>query len=725
MSALIGALRVSLSAETAQFEAGMKRAQRTAHTTRSSFQKAFGGLGNTVKAGLAGVISGLSIGLIIQGTKAALEYAGSLGEVSQQLGVTTKDLQVFRYAAGQTGVSQAQLETGLSKLTITLGKVAAGAKAPTAALNAIGVSADQLRGKDTGEAFRIIADGLEKVTDRSQRAAVEVALFGKSGAMLDNLLAGGSDAINGLALAAEKLGIVLSDEQIAKADETADKLEAVKTVLSAQIAGVVADNAQAIVGLADSLAYLVSQAAIAAQKMSAFYRSIAIDGARFVAANPTIAKIAFGKRGSAKILRAGAGAIRNNVADKTPSVAAPKPPAGADIGQFLAGGGGGGKAKTPKAPKDTSLRDSFRFDEDLRRAQMDVLRAQQALATDYSERAAISIEILNLEQQGYQAELQYMVAAGEITKAQAAQLEAEFAKRDALERQAVIADEEVQRKEDYNRLEQLDFDLQRDILQSQEQLATTAAEQRDIRLRLLDLDYRAEQARLETVLADEQASYAAKEEARRRLANLGKTFGNDREAAIRATAGPMEQAQMQFGDLTEEMENLRVNGIMAAGDALAVLATEGFGSFKDAAISAIQAVIAEFIRMQMIKMLFSVIGGGAGGGSLAGFGAMASGNMSALGAIPMNVPGMARGGSGIFGGIGGVDRNVLSLNGLPIAKVSRGERFAVSPEAQGRGGGGNTYNMPLNFHGPVTRETMMQAGAKVRAAVASANRKGA
>lgn len=42
-------------------------------------------------------------------------------------------------------------------------------------------------------------------------------------------------------------------------------------------------------------------------------------------------------------------------------------------------------------------------------------------------------------------------------------------------------------------------------------------------------------------------------------------------------------------------------------------------------------------------------------------------------------PPMANGGSGIFGGRPGVDRNVLSLNGSPIARVSRGEHFAVTP----------------------------------------------
>ena len=723
MSALIGALRVSLSAETGQFEAGMKRAQRTANNTRSSFQKAFGGLGGIVKAGLAGVVSGLSIGLLIQGTKAALEYAGSLGEVSQQLGVTTRDLQVFRYAAGQVGVKQEQLETGLSKLTITLGKVAAGASAPAKALAAIGISVDQLKGKDTGEAFRIIADGLQNVTDRSQRAAVEVALFGKSGAQLDNLLAGGSEAINGLALAADKLGIVLSDEQIQKADETADKLDAVKTVLAAQIAGVVADNAQAIVGLADSLAYLVSQAAQAAAKMTAFYRSIAISSARFVSGLPPVAqKLLFGTKGSAAILRAGASAIRSNVADAAPRTPAPKLTGGSNVGQFLAGGGGGGGRKGRSGPdpdrlREQQLRDAFQFDEELRRGQMDIIRARQDLAVSADGRAELERQMLDLEKQALQAEMDYKVAAGELTQGQANQILAQQQTVDALRRQAIDQDEAARKAHDAAELRDTDYDIQIESLQLQRDLATTQKEKRAVELRILDAMEAQEKARLEAVLADQQSSELAKQEAQKRLNALNASSGARREQVMRDTAGPLEAAKLQFGDITDEMEQLKVDGIMGAVDALTQL-TDGFGSFKDAAISAIKQVIAEFIRLQLLKAAFSLFGGGTGaapalgGGSFFGAGG---------GYVGIGTPAFATGGGFNVMGNRGIDKNVLALNGLPIARVSHGERVSISNDNQ-RSGGQTNINFAIS--GPVSRETMGQIAAKTKLAVASANRKG-
>lgn len=44
-----------------------------------------------------------------------------------------------------------------------------------------------------------------------------------------------------------------------------------------------------------------------------------------------------------------------------------------------------------------------------------------------------------------------------------------------------------------------------------------------------------------------------------------------------------------------------------------------------------------------------------------------------------NVPGFANGGAMQLGGFAGIDRNVLSLNGSPIARVSRGETMEIRP----------------------------------------------
>jgi hypothetical protein len=216
--------------------------------------RSLAGFGGGAIAGLAtSLVGAVSVGSLVALTEQAIDYASGLQEVSQQLGVTARDLQIYRYAATQVGISQEDIEKGLSKLTVTMGKAELGAKAPIAAFNAIGISIDELRGKTAGEALPLIADGLERIKDPAQRAALEVTLFGKAGQKLDTLLAGGSGQINELADAAEHLGLVLSDKDIAQADAVADKLSEVKQVLAANIAHAVADNSSAIFTFAEAL----------------------------------------------------------------------------------------------------------------------------------------------------------------------------------------------------------------------------------------------------------------------------------------------------------------------------------------------------------------------------------------------------------------------------------------------------------------------------------------
>jgi hypothetical protein len=238
--------------------------QRGTDARLSSIDSKFEKLG-ALKGKLSGLDSKIGVGDIVGAAtgvtlvalaQRGLEYASSLGEVSQQLGVTTRDYQVYSYAASQAGIEQETMDKGLAKLTLTLGKARLGAEGPTKALNALGISVADLKDKTAGDVIPLLADGLGKIKDPAKRAALEVELFGKAGQKLDTLLSGGRGQIDELARAAADLGLVLSDEQIANADATADKLSEVKQVLEANVAKVVADNATSILSLASALGSL-------------------------------------------------------------------------------------------------------------------------------------------------------------------------------------------------------------------------------------------------------------------------------------------------------------------------------------------------------------------------------------------------------------------------------------------------------------------------------------
>lgn len=92
--------------------------------------------------------------------------------------------------------------------------------------------------------------------------------------------------------------------------------------------------------------------------------------------------------------------------------------------------------------------------------------------------------------------------------------------------------------------------------------------------------------------------------------------------------------------------------------------------FKDIGLKVIAEVLARF----------TISGIGGGGGSVGDLFSAALGS----------VLGFAGGGSFQIGGRGGTDRNTLSLNGRPIANVSRGETINVSNSPLSRGGMGTT-----------------------------------
>jgi len=208
-----------------------------------------------------------------------------------------------------------------------------------------------------------------------------------------------------------------------------------------------------------------------------------------------------------------------------------------------------------------------------------------------------------------------------------------------------------------------------------------------------------------------------------RRAALDAQYAGRQREVIQQTRGPMESFLASLPNSTakvqEEMERLKVQGIMGAIDALQAL-SGGFDNFRQVAIRAIQAVIAEFIRLQLLRGAAMLFGGGAGaGGTVTG---------AAAAAATWGAPGWSHGGGGRILGNFGTDRNVLSINDVPIARVSRGEKLEVSNDNDaGDGRRGMSIYAPITIASGVAepRRTGMQIGAGLRDTIRRAAERGA
>lgn len=265
MTGLIGALRVTLGADTAQFEKGMKRARGE----MAAMQKASAAL-KTAFVGMAGL---LAFDQFASLAKAGLDYASSLGEVAAQLGVSTRALQEYRYAASQAGIEQAEMDKGLTKLSIKIGEAARGNEKAVGLFERLGISIRDANGlvRDTGDIIPEIAEVYKNLESQAEKTALAAEIFGaKLGPKFSALLEGGAEGVNNLRNAANSLGLVLSDKLINDADTAADKMAELKKVLEAKIAVAVSENAGAIIELVNALVKLVEWSAKAARAWRAF-----------------------------------------------------------------------------------------------------------------------------------------------------------------------------------------------------------------------------------------------------------------------------------------------------------------------------------------------------------------------------------------------------------------------------------------------------------------------
>lgn len=127
-----------------------------------------------------------------------------------------------------------------------------------------------------------------------------------------------------------------------------------------------------------------------------------------------------------------------------------------------------------------------------------------------------------------------------------------------------------------------------------------------------------------------------------------------------------------------------------------------FANFVTGSMSAKEGL--RSIAQEMISLASRSLFGGSSSGGIAGalfgaagslfsggFGSAANSLGQSIGSIfssspvgPYKLPGFANGGSMVIGGNAGVDKNLLSLNNKPIARVGRGETLSVNPNSTGQ-----------------------------------------
>ena len=225
MAAQIGALRVALGLDSAQFSAGLK----SASTGLSKFAKsaAIGFAAVAATAAAAG-------GALAVAVKGSIDRADNLSKTAQRIGTTTEALSRLEWAAKLSDVSLEQLSTGLQRLSRNMLDVSngVGAQAKTA-FEALGISVVDAEGKlrSSDAVFAEIADRFARMPDSAEKTGLAMQLLGRAGAQMIPLLNAGAEGLADMAAESDQLGNTISTNTGYAAERFNDSLTRVQAVM--------------------------------------------------------------------------------------------------------------------------------------------------------------------------------------------------------------------------------------------------------------------------------------------------------------------------------------------------------------------------------------------------------------------------------------------------------------------------------------------------------------
>lgn len=139
-------------------------------------------------------------------TGATAEQASTFISVANYMGVAT-DVSTVAFAKFAKAVSTAQ-----DKMQVA----SAEGKLATDMFSRLGISMDQIQGKNTLEVFTIIQDRLRNMKDGAEKTRIEMELFGKTGYQLHGMLNMSAEAMKQVEDRARAMGLIINDEAAQK-----------------------------------------------------------------------------------------------------------------------------------------------------------------------------------------------------------------------------------------------------------------------------------------------------------------------------------------------------------------------------------------------------------------------------------------------------------------------------------------------------------------------------
>jgi hypothetical protein len=298
----------------------------TSHAVKEleKLDRAIAGL-NSVSAGAAKALAAITAAGAAMGfaVMKSMQSIDELAKSSRQLGMTSASMQALRNSAELAGIGADELTASMFRLQNSIGEALIKGTGPAKdALDRLGIPLEDISRLPADQQLKKITEELRKIPDNATKTAMAIDLLGKQGPRMLEV----ADAADQLRERFDRLGISLSEVDVAAVEAAGDAITEIQQILGGAFQKAVADLAPIILAIATSIREAIEAAGgfeVIWGKIKTAIRET-INVAVILVGIVTVSKLAAGALAlyRAIVLAGGAMAAFNAIAKRNPLILA-------------------------------------------------------------------------------------------------------------------------------------------------------------------------------------------------------------------------------------------------------------------------------------------------------------------------------------------------------------------------------------------------------------------
>ena len=230
------------------------KTQRAFNSVNNNVAKMSKGVG-ALKTAFGALAGAMALRAFVNFASEQLKMADAMGKLSTKLQISTTALQTFRFAGEQSGETFQTMDNNLIKFAKNLGEAQTGIGLAKRELEILGIELEDSSGnfKSHEQILNEVADAYKNMDNPARKMASAMALFGRSGHVMVNMLSDGSEGLKDLRKQLVSTGGIIKESFIRDAEEANDAMNLLSHTFGAMTTRLLSGLSPAILAVTDAM----------------------------------------------------------------------------------------------------------------------------------------------------------------------------------------------------------------------------------------------------------------------------------------------------------------------------------------------------------------------------------------------------------------------------------------------------------------------------------------